>query len=231
MEETTKSGVRVNKYLADKGLATRREADVLVTEGKVFVNGKKAVLGQKVTEKDKVEIRGKQKDARYFLYNKPRGIVTTNPETGEKDILRTSKFPVKVFPIGRLDKESTGLIIMTNDGRITKELLSPEFEHEKEYAVSVDKLLRKDFRDKIEHGVKVPETSQGKEGFISKPCKVKISGDKSFTIILTEGKNRQIRRMCEALGYKVTSLQRNRIGKFMLGHLKPGEWREIKGIK
>jgi len=233
-QNDVKVGVRVNKYLADKKIATRREADALIASGKIFVNGARAVLGQKILSSDKVEVRQKkneQKKYRYFLYNKPRGIVTTNPEQGEKDILRTSKFPTKVFPIGRLDKDSSGLIIMTNDGRITDALLSPKYEHEKEYIVSVDKTLRKDFKEKMERGVKVPETAQGRDGYFTKPCRVSVHGEKSFNIILTEGKNRQIRRMCEALGYKVTELKRIRIGKFMLDHLKPGEWREIKGIQ
>jgi 23S rRNA pseudouridine2604 synthase len=230
-QNNAKVGVRINKYLAEKKYSTRRGADELISKGLVFVNGKVASLGQQVAETDKVEIRGKQAEYRYFLYNKPVGIVTSTPQEGEKDIAHHSKFPIKVFPIGRLDKDSSGLIMMTNDGRITKELLSPEENHEKEYAVTVNKMLSKEFVAKMERGVLVEKTDGGKEGYKTKSCKVKITGDKTFTIILTEGKNRQIRRMCEALGYRVTALERFRIGKFLLGKLKPGEWREIKGVK
>ncbi len=231
-------GVRINKFISQKGLATRREADTLIISGKVFVNGTVASLGMDVNESDKIEIRDNKKEYRYFLYNKPKGVVTVGAQKGEVDILHKTKFPfdkaqgkpVNVFPIGRLDKDSSGLIIMTNDGRVTKEILTPEQEHEKEYLVSVDKMLPKSFKNIMESGVKVPKTNQGKEGYTTKPSKVKITGDKTFTIVITEGKNRQIRRMCETLGYAVTSLERIRIGKFMLGKLKPGEWREIKSI-
>lgn len=220
--------MRINVALRDKKLASRREADALITEGKVFVNGKRAVIGMDVTETDTIEIRGKKKENRYFVYNKPVGVVTVVPQKGEKDISMTAKFPIKVFPIGRLDKESSGLIIMTNDGQITEEFLSPEREHEKEYKVSVDKSVGVTFKKKMEAGVSVPKTAQGKEGFDTKPCKVNLTGDTTFNITLTEGKNRQIRRMCETLGYTVTKLERVRIGKFAIGKLKPNEWKEVK---
>lgn len=221
--------MRLNKYLAQKNIASRREADDLIESGKVFVNGKKAVLGLQVEETDKVEVRGKGKDYRYFLYNKPVGIVTAAPQNGETGIEQVAKFPIKVFPVGRLDKDSSGLLIMTNDGRLTKKILDPENEHEKEYLVRVIPSFRKDFKSKMEHGVLVDKT-QHKKGYTTKPCKVKLIDSQEFSIILTEGKNRQIRRMCDALGHTVTSLTRLRIGKLSLGKLKPGEWREVKGI-
>lgn len=218
---------RINVYLRNTGDVTRREADELISSGKVFVNGIKATLGMQVSDSDKITITGKGKSHRYFLYNKPAGIVTTQPQSGEKDISMTAKFPTKVFPIGRLDKDSTGLIIMTNDGRITDSMLSPESEHEKEYIVEVDKRLSGDFKTKMEKGVVIGGDKK-MEKYTTKPCRVVISGDNKFSITLTEGKNRQIRRMCEVLKYKVKKLERIRIGKYMIGKLKPNEWREIK---
>ncbi|MBP7831591.1 MAG: rRNA pseudouridine synthase [Candidatus Pacebacteria bacterium] len=218
---------RINVALRNTGKATRREADELIEGGKVYVNGVKATLGMRVLPTDKIELRGKGKDYRYFLYNKPAGIVTTQPQPGEKDIVSTSKFPTKVFPIGRLDKESTGLLILTNDGRITDDMLSPEKDHEKEYIVSVDKMVTRIFKEKMEKGVLIGGDLK-MDQYKTRPCKVNLIGEKSFSIILTEGKNRQIRRMTEALGFKVMKLERIRIGKFMIGKLKPGEWREVK---
>ncbi len=224
MEKKTE---RINVFLRNTGKVTRREADELIEAGKVLVNGIKATLGMRVTDLDKVEIIGKNKTHRYFVYNKPTGIVTTQPQAGEKDIVSTAKFPIKVFPIGRLDKDSSGLLIMTNDGRITDELLSPTSNHEKEYIVGVDKMLTRIFKEKMEKGVTIGGDLKMDE-YKTKPCKVNLAGDKTFSIILTEGKNRQIRRMCEALGYKVLKLERIRIGKFNIGKLKPNEWREVK---
>ncbi len=222
---------RINVALRNKGKATRREADELVAAGKVFVNGVKATLGMQVADTDTIEIRGKGKTYRYFLYNKPAGIVTTQPQPGEKDIVTTAKFPKvdggKLFPIGRLDKESTGLIIMTNDGRITDDLLAPEKSHEKEYAVTIDKRISNSFKTAMEKGVKIGGDDK-MDVYTTKPCRITITSDNTFTIVLTEGKNRQIRRMTESLGAKVTKLERIRIGKFMLGKMKPGEWREVK---
>lgn len=223
-----KKSVRINVKMRDMNIATRREADELISSGKVFVNGKKATLGMQVLPEDKIEIKGKGKEYRYFLYNKPTGIVTTGPQKDEIDIIHSATFPIKVFPIGRLDKDSSGLIIMTNDGRITDKLLSPDQEHEKEYTVTVNKILPKSFKAKMEAGVLVPETDGGKAGYKTKPCTVRLTGDKTFSIILTEGKHRQIRRMCEALGFTVLRLERIRIGKHTIDKLKPGEWREVK---
>lgn len=216
--------MRINKYLADTNRASRRESDTLIKDGKIFINGKKALLGQQVTDADTIEIRGKEKNYVYYAYNKPVGIVTSTPTTGETDIIHHIRFPEKVFPIGRLDKDSYGLIIMTNDGRITKKMLDPEYDHEKEYEVSVDKAITPDFLEEMSSGVRI---DLKKEKYTTKPCKVKKLSSKKFSIILTEGKNRQIRRMCEALGYTVEDLKRIRIGKIMLGNLKQGEYKKI----
>jgi 23S rRNA pseudouridine2604 synthase len=213
---------RINKYLADRNYATRKGADELISAGKVFINGRKAVLGDKVFEGDVVEVdqKGPKSKLVYFAYNKPIN-VTTNPEPETKDILKTTKFPTKVFPIGRLDKDSTGLIIMTNDGRVTDRLLSPKYVHEKEYVIRLDNAFNDEFIKAMGNGVRF-------DGYISKKCKVWRKNSDTFHIILTEGKKRQIRRMCEALHQNVKALSRIRIMNIQLGKLKQGEFREIK---
>jgi 23S rRNA pseudouridine2604 synthase len=202
--------VRINKYLASKKISTRRGADELVQNKKVFINGKLAVLGSKVNENDIVEVRGaKVKEYLYFAYNKPIGIETDSPR-GD------------LFPIGRLDKNSHGLLILTNDGRITDSLLNPKYFHEKEYLVKTKEKLRSNFKKKIEVGVNI-------EGYMTKPCKIKILNENTFRIILTEGKKHQIRRMCSNLFQEVADLKRERIMNIKLGNLKPNGLREIKG--
>src|SRR3989344_5618917 len=185
----TNYSIRINKYLALKQISTRRGADELVKEKKVFINGKLAVLGSKVNETDKVEVKGaKVKEYAYYAYNKPVGIETTSPKE-------------ELFPLGRLDKNSHGLLILTNDGRITDTLLNPKYFHEKEYLVRASNKLRSSFKKKMEIGVNI-------EGYITKPCKVKIVDDFTFRIILTEGKKHQIRRMCSALFQEIADLKR-----------------------
>lgn len=202
--------MRINKYLADKKVATRRGADELIKQKKVFINGKLAELGSKVSESDKVEVRGaEKKEYKYFAYNKPIGIETNSPREN-------------LFPLGRLDKASHGLLILTNDGRITDALLNPKFSHEKEYVVKTSNKLRSSFKQKMEAGVNI-------EGYLTKKCKVKILNDFAFRITLTEGKKHQIRRMCSALFQEVADLKRERIMNIKLGNLKPGALREIKG--
>lgn len=202
--------MRINKYLALKKISTRRGADELIREQKVFINGKRAVLGSKVNEGDKVELKGaKIKEYSYFAYNKPIGIETTSPKEG-------------LFPLGRLDKASHGLLILTDDGRITDQLLSPKYFHEKEYVVKTKEKLRSSFKAKMEAGVNI-------EGYKTKPCKVTIVNDFTFRVILTEGKKHQIRRMCSALFQEVADLKRERIMNIKLGNLKPKGVREIKG--
>lgn len=215
--------LRINRYLALHGYSTRTGADELITKGFVTINGKKAVLGSKVNESDKVEITNKapKKSYVYYAYNKPTGI-STNPQPGAKDILQVVKFPTKVFPIGRLDKDSHGLLIMTNDGRVTDKLLSPSYVHEKEYMVKVETAFTDDFITKMGNGVHF-------DGFVSKKCKVWRKTKDVFHIILTEGKKRQIRRMTEALHRKVIDLKRIRIMNIELDKIPLGGYREIKG--
>lgn len=202
--------MRINKYLALKKISTRRGADELIEAKKVFINGKLAELGSKVSEKDIVEVKGaKQKTYEYFAYNKPIGIETDSPR-GD------------LFPIGRLDKNSHGLLILTNDGRITDRLLNPKYFHEKEYVVRTSNKLRSSFKNKMEAGVNI-------EGYITQKCKVKILSPFTFKIILTEGKKHQIRRMCSALFQEVADLKRERIMNIKLGPLKAGALRELKG--
>ncbi len=202
--------MRINKYLALKKISTRRGADELVKEKKVFINGKLAVLGSKVTEKDKVEVRGaEEKKYVYYAYNKPIGIETSSPKEG-------------LFPLGRLDKASHGLMILTNDGRITDQLLNPKYFHEKEYVVKTLNKLRSNFKQKMEAGVNI-------EGYMTKPCKVQILNDFAFRVTLTEGKKHQIRRMCSNLFQEVADLKREIIMNIKLGKLGSNSLREIKG--
>jgi 23S rRNA pseudouridine2604 synthase len=206
--------MRINKYLADKKISTRRGADELIKEKKVFINGKLAELGSQVNENDKIEVRdAKIKKYKYFAYNKPIGIET---ETLSKTVFDN------VFPMGRLDKASHGLLILTNDGRITDQLLNPKYIHEKEYLVKTKEKLRSNFKQKMEAGVNI-------EGYQTKPCKVQIINENTFRIILTEGKKHQIRRMCANLFQEIADLKRERIMNIKLGNLKPNARREIKG--
>lgn len=216
--------MRINKYLAHEGIATRRGADELIARGKVLVNGRVAALGEKVQKSDKVELRGKTgtKKFLYYAYNKPVGVITHSPQLGEKDIKQS--IPMDVFPVGRLDKDSSGLIILTNDGRVTDRLLNPEYAHDKEYRVRTSEPLRESFKKTMEAGVDI-------EGYLTKPCTVRKSGPKSFTITLTEGKKHQIRRMVAAMHNSVVELERTRILNIRLNDLKPGAWRPILGAE
>ncbi len=205
--------MRINKYLALKGFSTRRGADELIEKKRVTINGRIAVLGDKVLATDVVELKqtGKPKEYIYLAYNKPR-----NEQTEEINV------PGGVFPLGRLDKMSEGLIIMTNDGRITDRLLNPEYEHEKEYVVTVKEKLRNNFKEKMEGGVDI-------EGYVTKPCKVIIVNDHTFNLTISEGKKHQIRRMCVALFNEVRDLKRLRIMNIKLGSLAAGQTRPIEG--
>ena len=216
--------MRINKYLAHKGLATRTGVDELIKSSKILINGRVARLGDKVLETDKVEVRGThtKKKYVYLAYNKPQGVVTANPQGDEKDILKNISLPVKVFPVGRLDKESHGLIILTNDGRITDRLLNPIYDHEKEYVIEVDRKFTPGFLRNMQDGVDIGD---GK----TKPAVVKKLGETVFSIVLTEGKNRQIRRMTEKLGYTVRDLERVRVQNIELKKLPVNSHREIMG--
>ncbi|MFA6300887.1 MAG: pseudouridine synthase [Candidatus Paceibacterota bacterium] len=202
--------MRINKYLALKKISTRRGADELIKAKKVFINNKLALLGSQVEESDSVEVRGAKKtEYKYFVYNKPVGTETNSPRED-------------LFPLGRLDKNSHGLLILTNDGRITDQLLNPKYFHEKEYVVRTSNKLRSSFQKKMEAGVNI-------EGYQTKPCKVKIINENTFRIILTEGKKHQIRRMCSALFQEVADLKRERIMNIKLEKLGPNGLKEIKG--
>lgn len=218
--------IRINKYLAYKGFVSRRKADDFIEKGNVHVNGKKAVLGQMIEEGDTVEV-GKKienfiENYRYFAVHKPRGVVSHNPQKDERGVKDVMDLPGDVTVLGRLDKDSEGLLIFTSDGRIVDRMLNPKYDHEKEYIVTVDKPITSSFLKKMEKGVDI-------EGYITKPAHAKIMGEKTFQLILTEGKKHQIRRMVTALGYEVRKLKRVRIMNIKLSNLKKGEKREIKG--
>lgn len=219
--------MRINKYLAKEGVTTRRGADELVARGRVLINGRVALLGEKINKGDRVELRGKTtpKKYLYFAYNKPIGVITHSPQLGEKDIkqsVETAPELQGVFPIGRLDKDSSGLIILTNDGRVTDRLLNPEYDHDKEYRVRTQDSIRDSFKKIMEAGVDI-------EGYLTKPCTVRKTGPKSFNITLTEGKKHQIRRMVSAMHNTIIDLERTRILNIRLENLKPGAWRAIEG--
>ena len=217
---------RINKYLSEVGFCSRREADRLIEEGKVTINGKIPKMGIKVEEGDQVEVEGqrikkstKQKNI-YLIFNKPVGIVSTTDRRVEPDnIIDFIKYPKRIFPIGRLDKPSEGLILLTNDGDIVNKILRARNNHEKEYIVSVNRPINIDFIQRMSNGVKIL-------GTITKNCFVKQLGPKKFKIILTQGLNRQIRRMCESLGYQVQSLKRVRIMNIKLD-VPTGKYREF----
>jgi 23S rRNA pseudouridine2604 synthase len=221
--------VRINKYLAEQKIASRREADALIANKQVLINGVPATLGQQVTAKDTVTVSGKTKDYVYLAYYKGRGIITHSPGSEETDIVMRLKQDYNlrnITPVGRLDKDSEGLIILTNDGRITGPLLDPESGHEKTYEVTVDKPVTGMFLKLMSLGVNI-------EGYRTKPATVTAEKEsqKRFQIILTEGKKHQIRRMCAALGYQVKSLKRLRIMNIELGTLKPNQYRKITGAE
>jgi 23S rRNA pseudouridine2604 synthase len=215
--------MRINKYLAHMQHCTRREADTYIAAGKVLLNGKTAVLGDKVAITDTVEVLFKQKSHRYFAYNKPVGITTHSAREYETDIHQAVNLN-GIFPIGRLDKASHGLIILTDDGRITDKLLHPDFVHEKEYLVVVREDIRQDFAERMSNGLVIGD-------YTTRPCTVDVLDEHTFTIILTEGKKHQIRRMCEALGYTIEDLSRIRVMNVKLGSLKQGEFRPIEGAE
>ena len=217
---------RINKYLSESGYCSRRAADRLIEEGKVTINGEIPEMGTKVKEDDQVEVEGQiiEKSTKpkkiYLAFHKPVGIVCTTDRRVEPDnIIDFIKYPKRIFPIGRLDKSSEGLIFLTNDGDIVNKILRARNNHEKEYIVIVNRQINKDFIQRMSNGVEILET-------ITKNCFVKQLGAKKFKIILTQGLNRQIRRMCEALGYRVQSLKRVRIMNIKLD-IPKGKYREF----
>lgn len=220
-------GIRLNKFISETGLCSRREADRLIEDGLVKVNGRVADMGVRVTPADQVLVRGKPLKAKpapvYMAYNKPVGITcTTDPEVPDNIVAAVNYRRGRIFPIGRLDKPSEGLILLTNDGDIVNKILRAGNAHEKEYVVSVDRPFGADFVQRMAAGIPIL-------GTVTQPCQVRALSADSFNIILTQGLNRQIRRMTEYLGYKVTRLKRTRIMNIRLGELKPGQWRLLNG--
>ena len=215
---------RINKYLSESGACSRRGADRLIEEGRVTINGVTATLGSSVSDGDVVELDGKgilpADDKIYLAFNKPLGITCTTDHDDPTNIIDYINYPERIFPIGRLDKNSSGLILLTNDGDIVNRLLRAENNHEKEYIVSVDKPLRSDFRSKMESGLPVL-------GQITLPREVEVLGSRRFRIVLHQGLNRQIRRMCEYQGYRVVKLRRVRFMNIELGDLPLGKYRRL----
>jgi len=224
--------MRINVFISSTGFCSRREADRLVESGLVKINGAIAKIGMDVNESDVVLINGKRIGARpevvYLAFHKPVGIESTTDQQKPDNIIDYIRYPERIFPIGRLDKDSSGLILLTNDGMIVNQILRSEFEHEKEYEVQVDHLVTADFTTALSAGVKIYNPVRH-EYTLTKPCVVKKTGDRSFSIILTQGLNLQIRRMCTALGYRVLDLKRTRIINIRLGNLPVGDYRVLSG--
>lgn len=227
--------ISLNKYISDSGFCSRREADKYIEQCRVTINGQDAYKGNRVKPGDDVRVDGQRVKAKqasqsiYIALNKPKGVTCTTDKSDKTNIVDFVNHKQRIFPIGRLDKLSEGLIFLTNDGDIVNKILRAGNNHEKEYVVSVDKPITHDFIAKMRSGVKIL-------GATSKPCFVKQEGENRFKIILIQGLNRQIRRMCEVLGYKVTSLKRIRIMNFTLANLAQGKWRyftpaEIESIQ
>lgn len=222
------NGKRLNKFISESGFCSRREADKLIEQGKVTINDKAPELGTKVMPNDVVKVGGKlisampenKSDRIYIAYNKPIGITCTTERDVRGNIIDAIGHRERIFPIGRLDKPSEGLIFLTSDGDIVNKILRAENAHDKEYIVTVDKPISERFVDRMARGVPIL-------GTITKPCEVSVVSKFVFKIILTQGLNRQIRRMCEYLGYEVTKLKRSRIMSVSLGQLKPGQWRNL----
>jgi len=216
--------VRLNKYISETGVCSRREADKWISQGRVTLNDAPATLGHKVAPGDEVRVDGNligaKKQAIYIALNKPVGITCTTEAHVEDNIVRFVGHSERIFPVGRLDKESEGLILLTNDGDIVNEILRSENEHEKEYVVSVNRPITDLSLKMLASGVKIM-------GVTTKPCRVERVDAETFRLVLTQGLNRQIRRMCSALGYRVRRLQRVRIINIHVGALRAGDWRYL----
>jgi 23S rRNA pseudouridine2604 synthase len=216
--------IRINKFFTEQGACSRREADRLIEEGRVTINGRVAVLGDRVAPGDRITRDGAVvpwgNPPVYIKFHKPIGITTTSEPHVPGNIIAFIGYPERIFPIGRLDKDSSGLILLTNDGNIVNRILRAEHRHEKEYVVEVDRPYDADFVSRMSRGVVVLDVR-------TRPCVVRRAGPRVFRIILTEGRNRQIRRMCQALGYRVVALHRTRVVNVTIDGLGPGEWREL----
>ena len=217
-------GKRLNKFVADSGYCSRREADRLIAEGRVLVDGRPGALGDRVLPGMRVTVDGQSLSGRgekvYIALNKPAGIVCTTDPREPMNVVDYLDYPIRIFPVGRLDKDSEGLLLMTSDGEIINRILRAAGGHEKEYEVEIDRPVTKEFVEKMSAGVPILDT-------VTLPCRVRRTGEKSFNIILVQGLNRQIRRMCEALGCNVVRLRRIRIMNVRLGSMRPGQWREL----
>lgn len=223
-ERSKREALRLNKFLSEAGVCSRREADRLIEAGRVTVDGKKAGTGMKITPGQEVRVDQKlvkpEEEMIVLAVNKPRGIVCTEEKREPDNIIRFLNYPTRITYAGRLDKDSEGLLLMTNNGDIINKMMRAGNYHEKEYLVTVDKPVTEEFLKHMARGVPILDT-------VTRPCQVKKEGKKTFRIILTQGLNRQIRRMCEALGYKVVTLKRVRIMQIRLGDLKPGQYRPL----
>jgi len=216
--------IRLNKFLSDAGVCSRREADRLIETGKVTVDGEVAVMGTKITLQQEVVCDGKkvQREERLVLIalNKPVGVECTTDMSNPDNVVSFVDYPMRIYPVGRLDKNSEGLLLLTNSGAIVNKIMKASTYHEKEYVVTVDKPINEEFINKMSGGVPILDT-------VTRPCTVKKIGKNTFTIILTQGLNRQIRRMCEFCGFKVIKLKRIRIMNINLGGLKTGAYRDV----
>lgn len=230
-EQTT----RINKYISASGYTSRRQADRLIEEGRVQINGEPAVIGSQVSPGDQVTVDGKRLEMKkknvYLAFNKPKGLETTTNESVKGNVISYINYPERIFPIGRLDKDSQGLLLFTDDGDIVNRILRSTNNHEKEYIVTVNKTITDDFIRNMSQGVPILDT-------VTKPCTVEKLSTRQFRIILTQGLNRQIRRMCEFLDYRVVNLKRIRIMNILLGdqeegvirHLSPLEMKELDDL-
>ncbi len=227
--------VRLNKYLSEAGVCSRREADRLIEAGKVTVDGNPAVTGMRIRREQEVAVDGKAVESReeriLLAVYKPPGVVCTADRRERRNIVDFVGYPIRVYPIGRLDKDSEGLILMTNDGSLVNRMMKASNYHEKEYLVTVSRPVTEEFLEKMSRGVRIRKVEQGKVllDAVTRPCQVEKTGRCAFRIILTQGLNRQIRRMCETLGFEVTSLKRVRVLNIELKGMKPGTWRRITG--
>lgn len=217
-------GIRLNKYLSEAGYCSRREADRLIEEGKVFVDGNRAIMGMRVDDTNLIRVNGKtisnKEKPVIIALNKPRGVVCTAQKKEKDNIIDFVNYKTRIYPVGRLDKESEGLILLTNMGDLVNKIMRAGNYHEKEYIVTVDKVITKEFLKKMSEGVPILDT-------VTRKCKVEKIDDHCFRIILTQGLNRQIRRMCEHFNYNVKKLVRVRIMNIKLGDLPVGKYREL----
>ena len=225
--------VRLNKYLSEAGVCSRREADRLIEAGKVTVDGNPAVTGMRIRREQEVAVDGKAVESREELIllavYRPPGVVSTADRRERRNIVDFVGYPIRVYPVGRLDKDSEGLILMTNDGSLVNRIMKASNYHEKEYLVTVDRPMTEEFLERMRKGVRIRKAEQGKVLLhaVTRPCQVEKTGRFDFRIILTQGLNRQIRRMCGTLGFEVVSLKRIRILNIELKGMKPGTWRKV----